>query len=142
MERRRARPITIDQRRYLWRFRDALEGVGEGGPRRFRSTFTAYLAERKQGQLIVTFVTWEDDHDYTGNPLRRGFTVTRQDGEPVGLNLNEPQLARQIILYALAHGWTPETMRTPFRIEDGLALFAELGYEVDPLRPGAQPAQR
>ena len=89
---------------------------------------TAYLADKKLAPLLMSFTTWDDA--IAGNPLKTGWRF-----ELMSVNLNRPRFVAELIRAARSRGWTPETARRPFTIDDGLAVLAELGYRADVLRP-------
>jgi hypothetical protein len=88
---------------------------------------TAYLADKKLAPLLMSFTTWDDA--IAGNPLNTGWRV-----ELTSVNLNRPRFVAELIRAARKRGWTPETARRPFAIDDGLAVLAELGYDANGLR--------
>jgi hypothetical protein len=128
------RKIALDGSVYLWRFVPGYEHMppvdaSERATWQSRDTFTAYLATQRLCPLIVRFRTWEDP--IIGGPLRTGASINLTNPESSGVNLHTPGLAAGIIRQARQCGWQPEQTATPFIIENGLQLLAEMGYRVE-----------
>ncbi len=128
------RKITVDGVVYLWRFVPGYEQTPPGEESdqatwQSRDTFTAYLATQRASPLIVRFRTWEDP--IIGGPLRVGAPINLNNPESSGINLHTPLFAAAIIRHMRQRGWQPEQTTTPFIIEDGLQLLADMGYTVE-----------
>ena len=89
---------------------------------------TAYLADKKLAPLLMSFTTWDDA--VAGNPLNTGWRSGL-----MSVNLNRPRFVAELIRAARKRGWRPEAARRPFAIDDGLAVFDDLGYNAKALRP-------
>jgi hypothetical protein len=86
-----------------------------GARGRCREIFTAYLDEHRKAPLRIRF---SDAQGRNAGYPERGV-VWLSSG--ASLNLNTPGAAAQLVRRALALGWTPETARRPFVIEDGFS---------------------
>jgi hypothetical protein len=128
------RKISVDRMIYLWRYIPGYEQTPPTNASGYatwqsRDTFTAYLVTQRSCPLIVRFRTWEDP--IIGGPLRTGAAINLGNPESSRINLHTPRLAAEIIRQARQRGWQPEQTATPFIIENGLELLAEMGYRVE-----------
>ena len=123
MPHRKMRRLVVDGVTYLWiiSHKHNVLPTMEPPTCRCREVLTAYREGFKSSPLKVRF---------TGGPgVDAGYpesgTVHVWGPPNQSYNLNTPGLAAIIIRRAIAMGWTPDSSRQPFELEDGLRLISE-----------------
>ncbi|MBK8169993.1 MAG: hypothetical protein IPK60_06580 [Sandaracinaceae bacterium] len=111
------RKLVIGDSVYLWGVAHQ-HNHGHHHEQGCREIFTAYLEGQKAAPLRI----WFSEEDAT----RMAAGVVADGAAGPLTNLNEPKTARRLIDAARVAGWTPESARTPFVVEDGLALLRDV----------------
>lgn len=110
------RKLVLGEAIYLWGVsHQHNHGSHEHG---CRELFTAYREGQKAAPLRI-FFSEEDAARLAAGVVSSGA------GNGV-TNLNEPGTARALIEAAVVAGWAPLEARTPFVVEDGLALLRDV----------------
>lgn len=110
------RKLVLGEDIYLWGVsHQHNHGSHEHG---CREVFTAYREGQKAAPLRVFF-------DEESAPRGAAGIVSGGHGGDV-MNLNQPGTARALIEAALVAGWAPFEAKSPFVVEDGLALLRDV----------------
>jgi hypothetical protein len=127
LAKKKLRPIVVDGQNYLWGFRVGYKKTEEpSSPFHSHNIFVAYPENNYTSPLRITFIAWEDGA--SGSPLGTGATVVLGDLNTSGVNLHEPKWAVTLIREGLKRGWQAKTNFSPFIIENGMELLAQLNY--------------
>jgi hypothetical protein len=98
------------------------------------SRLTIFSSEK--GQLVINFKTRDDAHP--GNPLYTGILLTETRALQHTLNLNHPNIIREIIEFLVNQKrWSFENHKH-LTLEDGLEILAQMGYQITELQPDSE----
>ncbi|MGE8553683.1 MAG: hypothetical protein ACN6OB_07075 [Chryseobacterium jejuense] len=121
------RKITVEHIEYLYLVTDKYHRGTETNT----LTVKVFLSGEKQTPLILDFLTFDDY--LMGQLLNSGiFLMNTITNSIERVNINEPKSIQKLIVKGREKGWNGKN-----RIEkqNGLDYLAELGYEIDSLKP-------
>src|SRR4051812_33997550 len=112
------RKLTIGKEVYLWGLKHRYVRA------ECEYIFTSYLDGRKASPFILLVKTWADAR--IGGPLHTGkVRLQLDDPKSPMVNLNESGMASTVIRYAKLKGWSPESSRKKFIIDQGFSFLRE-----------------
>lgn len=112
------RALRVDGERYLWKVEHS-----HFGARRCRETFTAFAEGRKASPIRVRFDDDSREGRHAGYPEKGVVWTSREPKRSA--NLNTPRVAAKLVREGRRHGWSPETSKTPFVVDEGFAWLTE-----------------
>lgn len=127
MAKKKLRSIVVDGAAFHWVFRPSYHLATK--EYHCHDVFWAYAEDNPASPLCIVFLTWENP--IVGGPLRTGLPVFPDDPNTGGVNLHQPKWAAAMIRAGLKKGWQANTRSSPFIIENGIEILAELNYEAD-----------
>ncbi len=117
----------IDQIEYLYFVEDHFHAGTETNT----LTVKIFLSGEKKTPLIIDFLTFNDY--FVGQPLKSGINlINRITNSTETVNINEPKYIQKLIVQGREKGWNG---KNKMEKQNGLDYLAELGYEIDPLKP-------
>lgn len=94
-------------------------------------TVKVFLSGEKKTPLIIDFLTFE--HYFMGQSLKSGISLMNAVTDSLeSVNINEPKYIQKLIVKGIEKGWNG---KNKMEKQDGLNYLAELGYEIEPLKP-------
>lgn len=121
------RKITVENTEYLYLVTDKYHS----GTDTNTLTVKVFLSGEKQTPLILDFLTLDDY--LMGQLLNSGiFLMNTITNSIERVNMNEPKYIQKLILKGKEKGWNGKNKMVK---QNGLHYLAELGYEVDSLKP-------
>ena len=123
------RKIVVAQKTFLWKVNDKV--IYENNLPIAVSRILIYPEFNQQSKIIIMVKTWDDM--IAGNPIKTGYK-TNKLGKEVILNLNFPNIIKDIIEYFLQSDWDVNGKGSK-TIDDGLTILAKIGYDVSKLYP-------
>ncbi|MBP2619709.1 hypothetical protein [Chryseobacterium jejuense] len=121
------RKIVVDQIEYLYSVTDQFHSGTETNT----LTVKIFLSGEKHTPLIIDFLTVDDY--LMGQLLNSGiFLMNTITNSIERVNINEPKYIQKFILKGREKGWNGGNRMEK---QNGLDYLAELGYEIDSLKP-------
>lgn len=87
------------------------------------------ISSKEDKQFTCTFIfsTW--DHPIAGSPLLTGVDLrNKKTNNTERFNLHHPKRTKELIIYALDHGWTGETS---IEYPNGLDILDQMGFDTE-----------